>query len=137
MKARLPFFVALIAVILLSSIPAFAIVPVPDSIQWDNTASCTSSIRFSGSTITCKSVIISDISNSTITASMTLYRVNSNGGVTWLKSWGPKNGTNMVTIIGTYSGAVSGTTYRLSVNGTVTVNGNTSTISKTITATCP
>lgn len=136
MKGRI--IACMMGLILLFAIYASAVVPsAEDSIQWDNAGICSGSISFSGTTANCLGIVQAKKSGATVTGSITLYRVNSNGSLTWLKSWGPKSGTDVVNVSGSYSGAVSGTTYRLSVSGTITFNGSTSSVSKTVTSVCP
>lgn len=87
-------------------------------------------VSFRGNTANCLMEIEAD-DGVNFNATMTLYRVE-NGKETFVKEWGT-SGTTSLEFEGSYPGAVSGKTYKLTVK--VTALGETATESTT--ATCP
>lgn len=87
--------------------------------QYAGLTTCSPSIEFSGKTAKCKLLAIAKESSATITLNMILYEVNASGVLTRVATWSNLTGTGRISVSKTYSGAVSGKNYRLSVNGTV------------------
>lgn len=89
------------------------------------------SILFSKTTANC-AVEVSGEKGDSINVTMTLYHV-VNGKDVKVKSWPSLTGTTSMDYTGTYTGAVSGDTYKLAVSGTV----GTDKVSNSVTARCP
>lgn len=88
-------------------------------------------LSFQGTKASC-SVDAGGAKGDSINVTMTLYHV-VNGKDVKVKSWPSLTGTTSMDYTGTYTGAVSGDTYRLAVSGTV----GTDKVSNSVTARCP
>lgn len=135
MKARICSVSLLVALLLSLSVGASAagnIVPL-----YDSAARCTPVLSFSGRTSICSGTIKAKESSARITATMTLYRVNSNTSLSTVASWPAVTGTGSIYLSKTYSKAVSGNTYRLVLSGTVKDSTGTHSISSYAQAQCP
>ena len=107
------------------------------SARWDNAYRCVPTLDFSGHSISCAASITPTEATAKITASMVLYRVNSNGTLSTCATWPNKTGTGYLSLSGRYPSAQSGGTYRLVVTGTVKDNTGSHSISTYRQAKCP
>lgn len=107
------------------------------SARWDGTYRCVPSLSFSGHSATCSASVAPTEHNAKVTASMILYRVNSNGTLSTCATWPTKSETGYLALTGKYSSAVSGNTYRLVISGTVKDSTGTHPISTYQQAKCP
>lgn len=107
------------------------------SARWDESYRCTPSLVFSGRSASCSASVVPTSPDATISASMTLYRVNGNGTLSTCATWPTRTGTGYVSLSGTYTSAQSGNTYRLVVSGTVQDSSGTYPVSASVTAVCP
>lgn len=114
MKTKVLSMVMLVALVLSMGLSASAAEVSP---QWDTSNRCTPVLTFSGTKATCSAVVVAADSSAKITATMTLYRTNSDGSRTQVKTWTNLTGTGRLDISKTYSPVVSGSTYRLVVSG--------------------
>ena len=119
----------LVSVVLFFSVSASA--------EWDDSYRCTPALSFSGKAATCSAVVSANKSDAKITASMTLYRVNSNGTLSNCASWPSKTGTGYLSFSQKYSSVRSGNTYRLVITGTVKDSTGTHPIHAYRQAKCP
>lgn len=110
---------------------------VSASARWEDANTCSASLSFSGRTGTCTAVIRTSESTAKINATMTLYRIGSDGVLVKVASWTGLTGTGRLSTSKTYYNAVSGSGYRLAVSGTVTSSSGTSNVSAWRNATCP
>ena len=107
------------------------------SARWDGADQCSVSLSFWGSTASCSAIITANERTAKVTASISLYRVNSNGTLSNCATWPVKTGTGKLSLSGSYSRAVSGNTYRLIVSGTIKDSTGTHSISASDTEVCP
>lgn len=107
------------------------------SARWDGAHQCVASLNFSGRTASCHATITATEHNAKVTATMILYRVNSNGTLSTCATWPAKSETGYLALTGKYSSAVSGNTYRLVISGTVKDSTGTHPISAYCQARCP
>ncbi len=129
MKRKLISMALLVALALSLSISASA--------RWDDGNRCTAALNFSGKTASCDTMIKANESTAKINATMTLYRIGSDGVLVRVASWTGLTGTGRLSAGKTYYNAVSGSGYRLAVSGTVTDSTGTSNVSAWQNATCP
>lgn len=107
------------------------------SARWENSHQCVAALTFSNKTATCSAIITATEPNAKITASISLYRVNSNGSLSSCMTWPSKTGTGKLSLSGYYSHAVSGNTYRLVISGAVKDSSGSHSISTYRQAKCP
>ena len=101
------------------------------SLDWVHTVSCTATLSFTGTTANCGTVVIGATGTTRITATMTLHRVNADGSLTRLNGW--SHAVNGATLVMAETHTVtSGHTYRVTVNASVTRNGETEHVSNSI-----
>lgn len=87
--------------------------------QYTGVAKCSPTLSFSGKAATCAVVIKAKESTAKITATMTLYKVGSDGTLNWVADWKSLTGTGNLTVSKKKTVIYVGN-YRLRVNGTVT-----------------
>jgi hypothetical protein len=94
-------------------------------------------LSYSGTTISCSSVIRGQPNVNRIVATYTLRRVNANGTTTTVRTWSNlTSNTRTLTFTGTFSPVSRGQTYRLDLVATVTTtSGVTETVRGSITRT--
>lgn len=107
------------------------------SADWDGAYRCVPKLSFSGSSASCTASIAPSEASAKVTASMTLYRVNSNGTLSTCASWPSKTGTGYLSFSQKHSSARSGNTYRLVISGTVKDSTGTHPIHAYRQAKCP
>lgn len=137
MKRKACSLTVLLALLLALSCNAVAAQGGDYSIQWDKTTSCTTSLSFSGNTANCSASIRAKQSTSRITATMILYRLGTNGTPIEVTRWSNLTGTGRLNVSRTYSPAISGVTYRLVVNATVSDSAGSEPVSANQQKVCP
>lgn len=129
MRLRKITVTSLILVLIFVLIIGMQALAVDISPMYVNTADINVSLSFSGTTANCSTTITGLSGTTKISASMTLERKNTNGTYTLMKSWPAESvNSSMLSTSKTYS-VTSGYTYRLSVNGSVTRNSTTESVS--------
>ena len=105
--------------------------------RWNNTTYITAKLIFTGTTGNVSVSVVGESSVSNITADVKLYYKNTSGR--WVedpKNWDYDVNQSWLTISETFSGT-AGLEYKIEVDGIVTKNGSTESISDTSTAICP
>ena len=106
---------------LLVTAAAAAVMP-----RWTNVDKADPQITFSGSNAYCTGIVRGKADTTKITATHTLYQVNSNGSTTVVKEFAPQTVSgSTLNFSGTASGVTRGSTYRLQVYVSCTRNGMT------------
>ena len=119
MKTKVCSLMLIVALVLSLGISAGAANRVEISPLYEGVVRCTPVLTFSGKTATCSAAITAAESSATITGTMTLYKIESNGILTRIISWGNLTGTGRLAAGRTYSVPVTGYTYRLTISATV------------------
>lgn len=112
MKKRIASLTLAIALVFALAVPASA------AARWDQIASCTVSLMFSGSTADCHIGIIGKSGTSMMRVTVYLQRVNANGSYSLVKSWMEEVHSESYILDESVAGCTSGQ-YRLSFNATV------------------
>jgi hypothetical protein len=101
------------------------------------TTSVDLALSYSGTTVSCSSLIRGQPNVNRIVATYTLRRVNANGTTTTVRTWSNlTSNTRTLTFTGTFSPVSRGQTYRLDLVATVTTtSGVTETVRGTVTRT--
>lgn len=134
MKTKLTSLAMLMAMLLSLGIFANAADVSP---LWNGGNQCNPVLTFSGNTANCITKIVAKESTAKVSATMTLYRINDNGGLVQVASWPGLSGTGRLDASRSYPYGVSGSTYRLVVNGTVVDSSGSSPVSKYCESRCP
>lgn len=129
MKAKVGSMLLVVAMVLSLSISASAAAGGDISPMYDSAGRCSPSLIFSGKTATCIVKVDANESTAKITATMTLYKIESNGILTRITSWSNLTGTGSLNISKPYSVPSTGYNYRLSVSGTIKDSTGTHSIS--------
>ena len=130
MKKRTIIFAFALALLLLTSIGASALM------RWLYVSTFDTSLNFSGTTANCGTVITAHSNSATITATARLIRINANGSETTIRTWGNLSGTGRLIFSDTQA-VTRGFTYRLEVDATVSTPQGSESISGSSTARCP
>jgi hypothetical protein len=123
---KLVAWLVVLAVIAGMGVPALAYVGI--SPMYTNVSYVNMNLTFSGTTANCSSTIQGLSGTTSITATYTLQRKETNGSYTTLKTWTPSASGMTLRLNETHT-VTSGYTYRLSVTASVTRNGTTETVS--------
>lgn len=137
MKAKVCSMLLLVALALSLGISAGAANGGEISPQYDAAAYCTPVITFTGRNATCSLSIRAKESAGKITATMTLYKIESNGVLTRKAGWSNLTGTGRLDVSKPYSGTTPKCNYRLSVSGTIKDSTGTHPISAYRDVYCP
>lgn len=129
MKTKVCSVVLILAVVFSLGTSAGAIFDNGISPQYDAATRCTPVLSFSGKNATCSLSIRARESSGKITATMTLYKIESNGVLTRITSWSNLTGTGSLDISRPYSVPSVGYNYRLSVSGTINDSTGTHSVS--------
>ena len=129
MKAKVGSMLLVVAMVLSLSISASAAAGSDISPMYSSVGNCTPSLVFSGKTATCIVNVDANESTAIITVTMTLYKIESNGVLTWKAGWSNLTGTGHLNVSKPYSGITAKCNYRLSVSGTVKDSTGTHSIS--------
>lgn len=137
MKAKVGSMLLVVAMVLSLSISASAAAGGDISPMYDSVGRCTPSIIFSGRNATCIANVKANESTAKITVTMTLYKIESNGVLTWKAGWSNLTGTGRLDVSKPYSGTTPKCNYRLTISGTVKDSTGTHPISAYRDAYCP
>lgn len=129
MKAKVCSVLLAVAMVLSLSISASAAAGGDISPMYDSVGRCSPALVFSGKTATCIANIRANESTAIITATMTLYKIESNGILTRITSWSNLTGTGTLNVSRPYSVPSVGYNYRLTISGTVKDSTGTHSIS--------
>lgn len=137
MKAKVSSLFLVVVLMLSLSISAGAADNGGFSPMYDSAGRRTPSIIFSGRNATCIANVRANESTAKITATMTLYKIESNGVLTWKAGWSNLTGTGRLDVSKPYSGTTPKCNYRLSVSGTIKDSTGTHPISAYRDVYCP
>jgi len=139
MKAKA--FVAVASVmisLLIAPLQASALLSQPNELgheivdvapHWENVSDISITLSSSNNTASTNVSIFGRAGTTSINATITLSRVNSNGTLTTVRTWSNQSSQNSTfTFSGTHA-ITSGNTYRISVSATVIRNGVSETVS--------
>lgn len=101
-------------------------------LRWNSTATCTSSLFFTGTTANCKISVVAD-TGASINGTITLYRVSSSSE-TKVASWNV-SGTSRLSTTKT-TGVTAGQTYKMVIDINVSGSNGSDHITDSITETC-
>lgn len=100
-----------------------------------NTESIAASLTFSGKTANCGTIVTGMIGTTEITATMTLYKVESSGSLTYQTSWSTSAKSDTLSYKSSYAVSSSGT-YQLNVSANVYRSGKWESVSISVQKSC-